>query len=169
MFPGGSAGKESDCYAGDPGSSPGSGRSPWRRNGNSLKYSCLENSRDREDWWATIHKIFDTLSLSFNICCLEYVMLHGKKNFADIIKFIKLREVIPSFPDGPRLFNWACDSEEISLQLGAERCSRKEGGNRDIQTMRGLTHHCWLSKRLWVRERQWSLEAENDAWLTSSK
>ena len=30
-FPGGSAGKESTCNAGDPGSIPGSGRFPWRR------------------------------------------------------------------------------------------------------------------------------------------
>ena len=29
-FPGGSAGKESTCNAGDPGSIPGSGRLPWR-------------------------------------------------------------------------------------------------------------------------------------------
>ena len=32
-----------------------------------------------------------TLSLSFNLYCLEYVILHGKKNFANIIKFIKLK------------------------------------------------------------------------------
>ena len=30
-FPGSSTGKESACNAGDPGSIPGSGRSPWRR------------------------------------------------------------------------------------------------------------------------------------------
>ena len=30
-FPGGSDGKESACNAGDPGSIPGSGRFPWRR------------------------------------------------------------------------------------------------------------------------------------------
>ena len=30
-FPGGSDGKESACNAGDPGSIPGSGKSPWRR------------------------------------------------------------------------------------------------------------------------------------------
>ena len=32
-FPGGSGGKESACSAGDPGSVPGSGRSPGERNG----------------------------------------------------------------------------------------------------------------------------------------
>ena len=32
------------CYAGDPGSIPGSGRSPGRGNGYPLQHSCLENS-----------------------------------------------------------------------------------------------------------------------------
>ena len=35
-FPGGSDGKESACNAGDPGSIPGSGRSPGGGNGNPL-------------------------------------------------------------------------------------------------------------------------------------
>ena len=37
------AGKESACSAGDPGSIPGSGRSPGGGHGNPLQYSCLEN------------------------------------------------------------------------------------------------------------------------------
>ena len=39
----GSEGKASAYNAGDPGSIPGSGRSPGEGNGNSLQYSCLEN------------------------------------------------------------------------------------------------------------------------------
>ena len=46
-FPGGSDGKASACNAGDPGSIPGSGRSPGEGNGNSLQHSCLENPMDR--------------------------------------------------------------------------------------------------------------------------
>ena len=46
-FPGGSAGKESACSAGDPGFVPGSGRSPGEGQGNPLQFSCLENSMDR--------------------------------------------------------------------------------------------------------------------------
>ena len=38
--------------AGDAGSILGSGRSPGGGNGNPLQYSCLENSMDREAWWA---------------------------------------------------------------------------------------------------------------------
>ena len=45
-FPGGSDGKVSAQYVGDPGSIPGLGRSPGERNGNPLQYSCLENSMD---------------------------------------------------------------------------------------------------------------------------
>ena len=46
-FPGGSEVKASATNAGDPGSIPGSGRSPGEGNGNPLQYSCLENSMDR--------------------------------------------------------------------------------------------------------------------------
>ena len=54
-FSGGSDSKESACNAGDPGSIPGSGRSPGGGHGNPLLYSCLENSMDRGAWWATVH------------------------------------------------------------------------------------------------------------------
>ena len=46
-FPGGSDGKESVCNAGDPGSTPGLGRSPREGNGNPLRYSYLEKSHER--------------------------------------------------------------------------------------------------------------------------
>ena len=54
MLPGGSDSKESTCNAGDPGSIPGSGRSPGEGHGNPLQRSCLENSMDRRDWWAPV-------------------------------------------------------------------------------------------------------------------
>ena len=47
-FPGGSEVKASASNAGDPGSIPGSGRSPGEGNGNPLQYSCLENPMDAE-------------------------------------------------------------------------------------------------------------------------
>ena len=49
-FPGGSDGKASVYNAGDPGSSPGLGRSPGEGNGNPLQYYCLENPMDRGAW-----------------------------------------------------------------------------------------------------------------------
>ena len=56
-FPGGSAGKESTCNAGDMSSIPGSGRSPGRGYGNPLQRSCLGSPMDREAWWATVHGV----------------------------------------------------------------------------------------------------------------
>jgi len=41
----------------DPGSIPGSGRSPGEGHGNPLQYSCLENPVDRGAWQATVHRI----------------------------------------------------------------------------------------------------------------
>ena len=76
--PGGSDGKESACNAGDSGSNPGLGRSPEEGNGNPLQYSCLENPRDREAWWATIHgvaKSWTRLSdyIFFHFKCTNFI------------------------------------------------------------------------------------------------
>ena len=49
--------KESACNAGVPDSIPGSGKSPGGGQGNSLQYSCLENSMDRGVWQATVHGV----------------------------------------------------------------------------------------------------------------
>ena len=59
-FPGGSDGKEPACNAGDPGSIPGSGRSPGEGNGFPCQYSCLENSMDRGAWQATVYGITES-------------------------------------------------------------------------------------------------------------
>ena len=45
-FPGGSDGKASAYYVGEPGLIPGSGRSPGEGNGTPLQCSCLENPMD---------------------------------------------------------------------------------------------------------------------------
>ena len=49
-FSGGSAGKESACNPGDPGSVPGLRRSPGEGIDNPLQYSGLENFMDRGTW-----------------------------------------------------------------------------------------------------------------------
>ena len=36
--------------------SSGSGRSPGRRHGNPLQYSCLKSPMDRGAWWATVQR-----------------------------------------------------------------------------------------------------------------
>ena len=55
-FPGCSDCKESACSVRDPGSIPGSGRSPGEGSGYSLQYSWLENSVDR-GWRATVRGV----------------------------------------------------------------------------------------------------------------
>ena len=52
-----SNGKEPACDAGDQGSVPGLGSSSGEGNDNPLQYSCLENSMDREVWWATVRGV----------------------------------------------------------------------------------------------------------------
>ena len=56
-FPGGSVVKNLPANAGDVVSIPGSGRSPGEGNGNPLQYSCLENTTNREAWWARVQGI----------------------------------------------------------------------------------------------------------------
>ena len=56
-FPDGSEVKASAWNAGDPGSIPGSGRSPGEGNGNPLQYSCLENPMEGGAWWAPVHGV----------------------------------------------------------------------------------------------------------------
>ena len=73
-FPGGSEVKASASHAGDPGSIPGSGRSPGEGNGNPLQYSCLENPMDRKAWWATVHGVpksrtrLSDFTFTFTLC-----------------------------------------------------------------------------------------------------
>ena len=55
-FSGGLDGKAYAYNEGDPGSIPGSGRSPGKGNGNPLQYSCLENPMDGGTWQAIVHR-----------------------------------------------------------------------------------------------------------------
>ena len=69
--PGGSDSKASAYNVGDPGSIPGSGRSPGEGNGNALQYSCLENPMDGGSWQATVHgvaKSWTRLSAFTSLC-----------------------------------------------------------------------------------------------------
>ena len=56
-FPAGSEVKASACNAGDPGSIPGSGRSPDEGNGNPLQYSGLGNPMDGGASWPTVQGV----------------------------------------------------------------------------------------------------------------
>ena len=76
--PGGSDGKASAYNVEDPGSIPGSGRSPGEGNGNPLQYSCLENPMDRGAWRAAVCRVAkswtrlsDFTSLYFNVSAVS--------------------------------------------------------------------------------------------------
>ena len=58
-FPGDSVVKKRNPPAttGDAGSTPGSGRSRGKENGNPLQYSCLGNPMDRRAWQMTVHGV----------------------------------------------------------------------------------------------------------------
>ena len=59
-FSGSSDSKESAFNAGDPGSIPGSGRSPGEGRGKPLLYSCPGNPMDRGIMWAIVYGISKT-------------------------------------------------------------------------------------------------------------
>ena len=61
-----SEGKESACKAGDLALIPGLGRSTGEGNGNSLQYSCLENSLARENHCQASHTAFELPQKRFN-------------------------------------------------------------------------------------------------------
>ena len=70
-FPGGSAGKESTCNAGDLGLIPGLGRSPREGNGYPLQYSGLENSMD-----CTVHGVTKSLTSLSDLCIHTHTHTH---------------------------------------------------------------------------------------------
>ena len=66
-FPSGARVKNLPGNAGDlrdTGLIPGLRRSPGGGHGNPLQYSCLENSMDREAWWATVHTVCHNLNMT---------------------------------------------------------------------------------------------------------
>ena len=66
-----SNGMESACDAGDQGSIPGLGSSSGEGNGNPLQYSCLENSKDRKAWRATVQAVTTNTHIygNWTLCC----------------------------------------------------------------------------------------------------
>ena len=45
----------------------------WRREGNPLQYSCLENSMDKGAWWAAVHGVPKTERLTFSFQEFGYI------------------------------------------------------------------------------------------------
>ena len=94
-FPCGSVVKNPTCNAGnieDIGSIPVSGRSPGGGSGNSLQYSCLANSMDRDDWQSTLLSAgksrtplsMHTQTNKHYLDCLAYLLNNRMKTFKDV-------------------------------------------------------------------------------------
>ena len=66
------SGKESIGDAEDMSSIPGSGICSGVGNGNTLHYTCLENSVDRVAWWATIHGVAKSQTYLSERACTVY-------------------------------------------------------------------------------------------------
>ena len=67
---------------GDLGSIPGLGRSPGKRNGYPLQYSCLENSMNRGAWQATAPWVTKSQTQLSNFCLPFFTYEHiANKNF----------------------------------------------------------------------------------------
>ena len=57
--------------AGDPGSIPGSGRSPREGNGYHLQYSCQKNPMDKEAWWPGMLQSVGSQGVRHNLVIVE--------------------------------------------------------------------------------------------------
>ena len=100
-FPWWLSGKESACNAGDPGSIPGSGRSPGGGNGNPLQYSCLENPMDREAWRATMYGVTKSQDRATNT------------------SLVKTEEQPPPHKDQDRRWRWGRDWTRTHQAFGS--------------------------------------------------
>ena len=112
MFPHTSAGKESACNAGDPGSIPGSGRSPGEGKGYPLQYSGLENS--------TVYGIKEshrTKRLSFRFLEHQVLCFPSTSVIPPFVSFIPLLPDLWSLWVCPRLQTLALFLLLISLML----------------------------------------------------
>ena len=63
-FPGGTAVNNPPAMQETQVQSLGLERSPGEGNGNSLQYSCLGNPMDRGAWWAAVHGVAKSRTLS---------------------------------------------------------------------------------------------------------
>ena len=68
---------------------PGLGRSSGLGNSNLLQYSCLENSMDKEAWWATVHWAVESRT-QLSTKCTQYSLLYKQAKFIIILMIISL-------------------------------------------------------------------------------
>ena len=72
----------------------GMGRSPGERNGSPLQYSCLENSRDRGTWWATVHGVAKSWTrITLSLVC-TYILSYFAIHFS-LVQTVKHTKLMP--------------------------------------------------------------------------
>ena len=76
-FPSGSSGKEPDCQCRRYEMQVRALEIPWRRAGNLLHYSCLENPMDRGAWQATVHGVAKSQTQLKRLSMHAYVCIFG--------------------------------------------------------------------------------------------
>ena len=109
-FPGGSDGKGSACNTGDPGSIPGSERSPGEGNGYPLQYSGLEKAMHRGAWRATVHGIKESdtteqpLSLSYAVYYILVTYSVSNWRFISLSPLHQFHLTLHPLLSGHRLF-----------------------------------------------------------------
>ena len=114
---GGSNDKESAHIVEDPGSIPGSGRTPGEGNGNPLQYSCLGNSMDRGAWLATKLDVIDHACTD----CPGWVSLlkSPSSQILTLVTSFAKESNIPSFQGLLLLIShscvWLCDAMDCSM------------------------------------------------------
>jgi len=85
-FPGGTSGKKLGCKCRRCSFDPWVRKIPWRRAGNPIQYSCLENPMDRGAWWATVYRLAKSWTqlkglISTHACKRVHLKLsHHRKN-----------------------------------------------------------------------------------------
>ena len=92
---------------------PGSGRSPGKGNGNPPQDSCLENSKDRGAWQATLHRVSKSWTqlkwLSMHLCTKLVVPSVGS------MIHVGLPVKTPFFPQLPQITHqWNCEMYQFS-------------------------------------------------------
>ena len=128
-FLGGSNSKESAWNVGNPGSIPGSERSPEEGNGNPFQYSCLENSMDRgalaySSWGCKESDTTEQLTLSYLILwlCRSDKSQLMRSNSSQIVTYCLMIKVFIFRVPGslPRAAVWMCNSPLLKAWF----CSR---------------------------------------------
>ena len=94
------------------GSISGSGWSSGERNGHPLQYSCLQNSRDKGDWWATVHGVAKSHTQ------LSDWAQHTHHRVHDMLKKLKCRVAMAG--ESSETWMWRMAQEEAPEVNGVE-------------------------------------------------